>query len=112
MVDKHNEDMTSLCDALRVDQSQSCYRLRRFNLIKEKKEDELEDEQRTQQQAAGQQSMAMELQHSKHMQKLKDQRDRLHSVKRLTGETMCHLKNVCNTLFRCFIFNPIGTELH
>ncbi|KAK5931981.1 hypothetical protein CgunFtcFv8_003722 [Champsocephalus gunnari] len=94
VLDKHNEDMTSLCDALRVNQSQSCHRLRRFNLIKEKKEDELEDEQQTQQQAAGQQSMAMELQHSKHMQKLKDQRDRLHSVKRVTAETLVRLNEL------------------
>ncbi|KAF3851472.1 hypothetical protein F7725_013244 [Dissostichus mawsoni] len=94
LVDKHNEDMTSLCDALRVDQSQSCYRLRRFNLIKEKKEDELEEEQQTQQQAAGQQSLAMELQHSKHMQKLKDQRDRLHSVKRVTAEKHVRLNEL------------------
>ncbi|KAI9537128.1 hypothetical protein NQZ68_028257 [Dissostichus eleginoides] len=94
VVDKHNEDMTSLCDALRVDQSQSCYRLRRFNLIKEKKEDELEEEQQTQQQAAGQQSLAMELQHSKHMQKLKDQRDRLHSVKRVTAEKHVRLNEL------------------
>ncbi|KAL3062412.1 hypothetical protein OYC64_002258 [Pagothenia borchgrevinki] len=94
VVDKHNEDMTSLCDALRVDQSQSCYRLRRFNLIKEKKEDELEDEQQTQQQAAEQQSLAMELQHSKHMQKLKDQRDILHSVKRVTAEKHVRLNEL------------------
>ncbi|KAJ4941966.1 hypothetical protein JOQ06_011837 [Pogonophryne albipinna] len=32
--------------------------------------------------------MAMELQHSKHTQKLKDQRDRLHSVKRVTAEKL------------------------
>ncbi|KAK1892030.1 Nuclear mitotic apparatus protein 1 [Dissostichus eleginoides] len=39
VVDKHNEDMTSLCDALRVDQSQSSekhVRLNELDLLKEK----------------------------------------------------------------------------
>ncbi|KAK5909358.1 hypothetical protein CesoFtcFv8_003294 [Champsocephalus esox] len=113
VLDKHNEDMTSLCDALRVNQSQSCHRLRRFNLIKEKKEDELENEQQTQQQAAGQQSMAMELQHSKHMQKLKDQRDRLHSVKRVTGAVAwCVVRSNTEPEAHCrkpplLVYNPL-----